>query len=184
MNADQSDWFLKHPDITIPTAGLRDNEGRLDPVALAEIAFWAADELAPSMPAFDDAGNPVQPPDSHILDYLARAWSLTDEYTEQQHPIAASTVCVWSGELPTCNPCKSPARYDAPTLTVHGSVWSYLCVEHARNEQTTIGAGKGTYLMRKDEVPAAIRLRVDRRLAQLGRETLFGSNPEVPDSQH
>lgn len=176
MNDEQSDWFLKLPDITIPTSGLLDRHGELDPMALAEIALWAT-ELAPSLTAFDSAGNPVTPQDSHVLDHLARAWSLTDEYTEQQHPIAAGTVYVMTDELPVCGLCGSPARYDAPTLTIQGSVWSYLCVEHARNEQITIGAGKGTYLMSKDEVPAAIQRRVDRRLSELGRDTLFGTSP-------
>ena len=118
----------------------------------------------------------MTPPDSHVIDHLARAWSLTDEFTEQQHPIAANTVYVWSGDLPECNLCDSLARYDAPVLTVHGLVWAYLCVEHARNEQVSIGAGKGTYLMRRDEVPASIQTRVDQRLAQLGREVLFQRN--------
>ncbi len=169
----QSEWLLPQPEDTIPTSGLRDSAGELDPLAAPGV-IGIASELVLSLPITDERGHPTIPPDRHILDHLARAWALVDEDTIIEHPFEADTVAVVD-VLPRCDRCGAEARYDTAVLdAVRGRCGAYICLQHIVDaEYTTLGMGAATYIMKTTEVPASIRQRVNQRLVEQDREPRF-----------
>lgn len=77
-------------------------------------------------------------------------------------------------ELPECDFCYQPGRYDA-VITVgdqHGG--ANLCGDHYREKGSgTLGATGDTYLMRHSEVPESVQSTCNEIRAAQGKGPLF-----------
>lgn len=83
--------------------------------------------------------------------------------------------------MPACSYCAEPARYDHIITTVDGNRGAFLCVDHAQNLVTRLGAPDGTvYMFRQEEVTPDVQRRVNARLVELGREPLFARSRPQP----
>ena len=152
MATDVPDPLLRLPDeqIAVPPGLNRD--------ALLEAVFTQAlDHVnlhAMAWPATDADGKLVPPPDAHVLHDLAHAHDLADEEDLVINP-RLGTVAVVT-ELPECDFCYEPARYDA-VVTVGGSTGANLCGDHYREKGSgTLGASGDAYLMLHTEVSESV----------------------------
>lgn len=183
MSNEAERWLLPQPDMSVPTAGFKDADGSVNFGILMEYISGTAEDANPTLPAFDEEGNPVLPPDAHIRDHLARSWDLVPEEDEAVAIVRARTVHVELGVWSTpCDlqPCESVARYDAKIMLASRDIAqetnAWLCTDHARQYVSRLGgsgAGSGYYVMLGREVPEHIREAVDVRCNELGRDPLF-----------
>ena len=130
-------------------------------------------EFAVRMAGFDSVGNPIPPPDSHVLDHLARAWDLTDDEGAGDRPAAGTVVCPIE-EL-ECELCGARARYESPLMVRGERVRVELCLECMREHGDPVLGGSGSvYFMYFDEVSAAVRAVCDEICTRKGRASIWG----------
>ncbi|KQP66917.1 hypothetical protein ASF47_04210 [Nocardioides sp. Leaf285] len=130
-------------------------------------------EFAVRMTGFDSVGNPIPPPDSHVLDHLARAWDLTDVEGAGDRPAAGTVVCPIE-EL-ECELCGARARYESPLVIRGQRVRVELCLECMRERGDPVLGGSGSvYFMYFDEVSAAVRAVCDGICTRKGRASIWG----------
>lgn len=126
-------------------------------------------ELAQSLPervilAHDPSGEPVMPPDAHVLDALVHQHMLVD--TDAFTWPALGTVAVMD-ELPECDDCGEPARYDQ--ISPLPACWA--CEDCFTGEY--LGMGKAQRLLEYEEVSDQVREICDRLTALAGRPSVF-----------
>jgi len=151
----------------------------LDLLAAAAAHLTAlADVTALALPAFGPEGDPIIPPDEHVLDFYARAYDLADEDVVALCPAALTVAVMWV--LPGCDTCSDPiARYDAVSR-VHGAT-GFLCISCFRTHGgAVLGSGRGQYLLATAEVPARVRARVDQLLVEHDRQPMDWAGPLPP----
>lgn len=125
------------------------------------------------MAGFDSVGNPITPPDSHVLDHLARAWDLVDVEVASDRPAAGTVVC--PVEELECEVCGRQARYDSPVVTRGRQVRVELCLECMKQHGDPIlGGSSSVYFMYFDEVSPAVRAVCDELCAREGRTSIWG----------
>lgn len=168
---DASDPLIPPPDdswFAVPNVGPDEDPD----LALTEAVSDYFNFNAIAWPATNTAGALVPPPQEHVLDYLARSYDLVAEERTLVRP-AASTVVVMS-ELPFCNLCGQPARYDGK-LTVDGEkANAFACTRcYESHGSGTLGATGDAYLMTLDEVPPDVRAVCDELTAAVGRPSLW-----------
>jgi len=133
-------------------------------------------EFAVRMAGFDSVGNPIPPPDSHVLDHLARAWDLTDDEGAGDRPAAGTVVC--PVEDLECELCGAPARYESPLMVRGERVRVELCLGCMQEHGDPVLGGSGSvYLMYFDEVSAAVRAVCDEICTRKGRASISGGAP-------
>lgn len=140
-------------------------------------------EFVVQMPGFDSVGNPITPPDSHVLDHLARAWGLTNEEDASGRPAAGTVVC--PVEELECELCGRRARYDSPVVTHGQHVRVELCPECMQEHGDPIlGGSNSVYFMYFDEVAPAVRAVCDELCAREGRTSMWkdGAPEQAPSS--
>ena len=127
---------------------------------------------AVAWPAWDGAGHLVPPPDEHVLDALARSYSLVDDEESSVRP-AANTVGVLI-ELPPCDLCGSAdARVDGG-MTTRDGVHASMCAScYRRHGVGTFGASGDGYLLTFAEVSDEVRHVCDQITTRLGRPSIF-----------
>lgn len=56
-------------------------------------------------------------------------------------------------ELPQCNFCEKPARYDSQVVVFGGTTWGYTCPQHWRSKRVSpkLGTGFGQRLVLESE---------------------------------
>lgn len=173
MALSADDPLLPSPDatgwVTPPVDG---SDTAWSAAAISIVDYFEAYSLV--WPAFDDRGIPVIPPDEHLLDKLAREYDLVLEDEASARP-SADTVAVLYGEPETCGLCRrATARYDAyvgEEVPVAGFYCTACFKEHGDG---LLGAGRGTYLIRVNEVSPAVRAVCDEICNRQGRESIFG----------
>lgn len=170
MPADVPDPLLRLPDEQVAVPPGLSEEERLEAVltqALDHVNFHAM-----AWPAADADGNLVPPPDAHVLHELAHANDLADEDDLLVNP-RLGTVGVVS-ELPECDFCHEPARYDAVITIGDRRGGASLCGEHYREKGSgTLGASGDAYLMLKSEVSDSVRATCNEIRAAQGNDPLF-----------
>lgn len=130
-------------------------------------------EFAVRMAGFDSVGNPIPPPDSHVLDHLARAWDLTDDEGAGDRPAAGTVVCPIE-EL-ECELCGARARYESPLVVRGQRLRIEVCLECMREHGDPVLGGSGSvYFMDFDEVSAAVRAVCDEICTRKGRASIWG----------
>ena len=129
------------------------------------VALTASVPAAKEAQASVDFSKPVSKPRKNIFRLIGE---VLDHGGPGYLQFAITNIC-----NAKCDFCGFAARYDGTALVLGGTTGAYLCVEHARTHIDVLGAGRGTYLMEKNEVPQQIQERVDRRLAELGRDGIF-----------
>jgi hypothetical protein len=130
-------------------------------------------EFAVRMPGFDSVGNPITPPDSHVLDHLARAWDLANDEDASARPAAGTVMC--PVEELECELCGRQARYDSPIVSRGQRVRVELCLECMQEHGDPILGGSGSvYFMYFDEVSPAVRAVCDELCAREGRTSIWG----------
>jgi len=160
-------------------AGPAEAQEGSDPLQVAfnaVVDYFAFNAIA--MPALDNGGRPVVPPDEHVLDHLARAWDLVDPDEASLRP-GADTVHV-TDEVFACDGCHhNTARYDALLTANDGqSFGAFLCPQCLRRRRaTTLGAGHSIYLMTFAEVPPTVRAVVDELCRRMGRAQIWPEQP-------
>lgn len=121
---------------------------------------------------FDADGNLLPPPDEHVLHELAHANNLADE----DELLAASrlgTVGVVA-ELPECDFCREPARFDAVITVGAQRGGASLCGDHYREKGSgTLGASGDGYLMLDSEVSESVRSICNKIRVAQGKDPLF-----------
>ena len=104
------------------------------------------------LPAFNDRGWPVFPPDEYILDALARRYDLVDEEEAMLRPDAG--VCAVCIELAQCDFCSAVAQYE----THMDGTTAPICVDCTKKYgDGRLGAGHSVYLVHLAEVPHTVR---------------------------
>lgn len=127
---------------------------------------------AMAWPAADADGNLQPPPDAHVLHELAHANNLADEEGLLVNP-RLGTVGVLT-ELPECDFCYEPARYDAVITVGERGGGANLCGDHYREKGSgTLGASGDAYLMLNDEVSESVRSTCNKIRAAQGKDPLF-----------
>lgn len=127
---------------------------------------------AMAWPAADADGNLVPPPDEHVLHDLAHAHDLADEEDLMVNP-RLGTVAVVS-ELPECDFCHLPARYDAVITVGERRGGANLCGDHYRAKGSgTLGASGDSYLVLHTEVSESVQSRCNEIRAAQGKDPLF-----------
>lgn len=170
MTADVPDPLLRLPNeqIAVPT-GLSGDE-RLEAVLIQALDHVNLHAMA--WPAADGNGNLVPPPDAHVLHELAHANDLADEEDLLVHP-RLGTVGVVT-ELPECDFCYEPARYDAVITVGEQRGGASLCGDHYREKGSgTLGASGDAYLMLDSEVSESVRSTCNEIRAAQGQDPLF-----------
>ena len=139
-------------------------------------------EFTVTMTGFDSVGNPIPPPDSHVLDHLARAWDLTDHETAGDRPAARTVVC--PVEELECELCGAPARYESPLVIRGHCVRVELCLVCMREHGEPVLGGSGSvYFMYFDEVSPAVRAVCDEICTLNGRASIWGDQTAAqPDT--
>lgn len=170
MPTDVPDPLLRLPDeqIAVPPGLTGDN--------LLEAVFTQAlDHVnlhAMAWPAADPDGNLVPPPDEHVLHELAHANDLAAEEDLLVTP-RLGTVGVVT-ELPVCNFCYLPARYDAVITVGDRRGGASLCGDHYwERDSGTLGASGDAYLMLYSEVSESVRSTCNVIRAAQGKGPLF-----------
>ncbi|WP_157210048.1 hypothetical protein [Nocardioides aequoreus] len=131
-------------------------------------------EFAPRMAGFDSLGTPLIPPDTHVLDHLARVWDLVDEDTAAHRPAAATVAC--PVEELECDLCESRARYETPVLNRGETVPIYACLDCTRaHGDPVLGPGSSVYLMYEDEIPQRVRKVCDEIRDLQGKNSIWSS---------
>lgn len=151
---DATDPLLPQPwgDITIPPG--------LSGTAVEE---WLATQVSDHFnlnalvwQARDAEGRLAPPPAEHVLDHLARSNDLVEE-ERSNTTIGANTVTVQS-DLPECDLCGDPARYDARLASGGHTVNAFACPScYTEHGSGTLGASGDVYIMLDSEVPSDVR---------------------------
>lgn len=165
------------PLLTPPEDGwLRRPQPGEDPERVAvEGVLDFLDATAMSWPARSSDGRLAPPPVEHVLDHLARSHDLVEELEALSRPAGPYTVeCV--GELPRCELCEAGfARYYGHLEVQVRRVGARLCPDcYVDRCSGRLGSATGDlYLMRYDEVPAAVRQVCDIITRRQGRPSLW-----------
>lgn len=127
---------------------------------------------AMTWPAADSSGELVPPPDEHVLHELSHANDLADEDDLLVNP-RLGTVGVLT-ELPECDFCYLPARYDAVIAVGDRRGGASLCSDHYREKGSgSLGASGDAYLMLHYEVSESVRSVCNEIRAAQGKDPLF-----------
>ena len=170
MPTDAPDPLLRLPNEQIAIRPGLSGSDRL------EAAFTQAlDHLnlhAMAWPAADSSGNLQPPPDAHVLHELAHANDLADEEDLLVNSRLGTVGIV--AELPECDFCHLPARYDAVITVGDRRGGAYLCGDHYREEGSgTLGATGDAYLVLDSEISESVRSICNEIRAVQGKEPLF-----------
>lgn len=125
-----------------------------------------------TIPARDEAGDLIVPPEAHILDALVRQRMLINTDELWSHGLGTAAVM---DELPECDACGDLARYDV--ISPLPACWA--CEDCYRGD--TLGMGKAQRLLTYDEVPADVREICDRLTEAAGRESVFDEGEDDAD---
>lgn len=170
VDADVPDPLLRLPDEQIPVP-----PGLIGDDLLEAVFTQAYDHVnlhAMAWRAADSDGNLVPPPDAHVLHDLAHAHDLADEEDLMVNPRIGTVAVV--PDLPECDFCYLPARYDARVTIGERRVGANLCEDHYREKGSgTLGASGDAYLMPRSEVPESVRLACNKIRAAQGKDPLF-----------
>lgn len=114
----------------------------------------------------------MPPPDEYVLHELAHANELADEEDLLVDP-RLGTAGVLS-ELPECDFCGLPARYDAVITVGERRGGAYLCGDHYREKGWgTLGASGDANLMLNSEVSGSVRATYNEIRAAQGKDPPF-----------
>jgi hypothetical protein len=121
------------------------------------------ENYAVELPAFDDDGWPLLPPDEHILDAFAREWIPELSVVEDMRA-EFGTVAVVS-ELIPCDLCGwGAARYESPVGLQRILASLCLCCFVQRGD-SQLGSGHATLMMQRGQIPSTARAVIERHLA-------------------
>jgi hypothetical protein len=135
-------------------------------------AFDHVNLHAMAWPAADPNGNFVPPPDVHVLHELAHANDLAEEEDLLVNPRLGTVGVV--PELPECDFCYLPARYDAVITVGDRRGGASLCGDHYREKGSgTLGASGDAYYMLHSEVSESVRSTCNVIRAAQGKDPLF-----------
>ncbi|WP_147375599.1 hypothetical protein [Jiangella rhizosphaerae] len=170
MDADVPDPLLRLPDEQIAAApGLSGDD------LLEDVFTQVYDHVnlhAMAWPAADRDGNLVPPPGAHVLHDLAHVHDLAGEEDLMVNPRLGTVAVV--PDLPECDFCYLPARYDARITIGERRVGANLCGDHYRVKGSgTLGASGDAYLMLRSEVPESVRLACNKIRAAQSEDPLF-----------
>jgi hypothetical protein len=126
-------------------------------------------------PATDKTGKLVCPPDEHVLHELAHEYELADEQDLMTNPRLHTVGFVF--ELPECDLCGEPARYDVLVQQGGRRVGANLCGDDFLDQGlTTLGGNTGAYLMLRSEIPPHVKATCNQIRAAQGKEPAFESD--------
>jgi len=126
------------------------------------------------LPAFDERGFKLFPPDEHVLDDLCRRYDLVDNEEMEARPPAGTVAVVI--ELANCDNCRAVAEYEA----YHDGLVSPVCSPCLRRRgDGLVGPGHAVHMMHSAEVPYAVREVADELCRRRDRPALW--DPVEPD---
>lgn len=163
------DPLLRLPDEQIAIPSELEGEDRLYAVFEAVLDYVNLHAMA--WPA-RDSGQLVPPPPEHVLHELAHQYELADEDDLLVRPRLGTVAIV--PELPACDLCGEPARYDVLLRVGDREAGANICSDHYLEWGSgTLGASGDTYLMRSSEVPEEVRATCNEIRAAQGKEPIF-----------
>lgn len=164
------DPLLRLPDEQITVPPDLEGEDLLNAVFAATVDHINLHAMA--WPAKDASGQLAPPPPEHVLHELAHQYELAEEEDLLVNP-RLGTVGVVS-ELPECDVCGIPARYDATIRIGDRTGGANLCSEdYLHRGSASLGASGDAYLMLWSEVPEPVQVTCNEIRAAQGKEPLF-----------
>lgn len=109
----------------------------------------------------------------HILDSLAHDYALLPD--DLTCATSAMNVCCVRQDLPACEGCGGPGRYDIwPNAYQSPAMLCETCAQPHNGVE--LGTGSATYVLTLDEMPLDIRGICDKITTELGRPSLWSQS--------